>query len=47
MLIKLIWRSSLYDITEKIRLLEREKEIDLCDVDAIESLGVESSLPST
>ena len=47
MLIKLLWRSSLYDMAEKRRLLEREREIDLCDVDAIEGLGVEASLPST
>lgn len=46
-LIKLIWRSSLYSMTEKKRLLEREKNIDNCDVDVIESFGVWSSLPDT
>jgi hypothetical protein len=45
MLIKFLFRSSYLEQKEKDRLLEREKSIDFCDVDALEEFGVLASIP--
>lgn len=45
LLLKLIFRSSQYELKEKRKLLDRERSIEFGDVDDIENYGVQASIP--
>ncbi len=45
MLLKLIWKSQFFNYQEKLKLLQRERNIEFGDVDDIENFGVQASLP--
>lgn len=46
MLLKLLFKSKTLDPADLNKLLQRERQIDLCDVDDIERLGVQAAIAS-